>query len=263
MVERELTNLKGKSMTEEVQNSEIPEVAPQEPQVNDVVNDAAIAKSEADERNWRAMRVKNAELEKRLKERDDLFEKMVQAQLSAQAPPKPEVDEFDSIGDEEFIPKGKVKALAQKEAQKYAEQIAKKEIESFYKKQNDSQFMDRLNRQYSDFSEIVNPETLSLLEEKEPELAQTISELKDPYKIGMQSYKYIKAMGLVQKIPDDRRKKEIEKAIEKSEKSVQSPVAFDKRPIAQAFKMTDAMKQELYREMHGYAALANSVPEMS
>ena len=263
MVERELTNLKGKSMTEEVQNSEIPEVAPQELQVNDVVNDAARAKAEADERNWRAMRVKNAELEKRLKERDDLFEKMVQAQLSAQAPQKQEVDEFDSIGDEEFIPKGKVKALAQKEAQKYAEQIAKKEIESFYKKQNDSQFMDRLNRQYSDFSEIVNPETLSLLEEKEPELAQTISELKDPYKIGMQSYKYIKAMGLVQKVPEDRRKKEVEKAIEKSEKSVQSPVAFDKRPIAQAFKMTEAMKKDLYREMHGYATLANSVPEMS
>ena len=59
----------------------------------------------------------------------------------------------------------------------------------------DDQFMDRLNRQYSDFSEVVNPETLSILEEKEPELAATIADLKDPYKIGVQSYKYIKAMG--------------------------------------------------------------------
>lgn len=250
-------------MTEnETQNSEVQEVAPQvETQVNEV-NDAAKARQEAEERNWKAMRIKNAELERKLKERDEMFEKMLQAQLSQQAPQKQEVDEFDTIGADEFIPKGKVEKLVEKKAQKYAEEIAKKEVEKHLKKQSDSQFMDRLNRQYSDFQEIVNPETLSLLEEKEPELAQTIADLKDPYKIGIQSYKYIKAMGLVQKAPEARREKQLEKAIEKSEKAVQSPAVYDKRPIAQAFQMTDAMKKELYREMHGYAALANSVPEM-
>jgi hypothetical protein len=40
-------------------------------------------------------------------------------------------------------------------------------------------------------------------------------------------------------------------------------MAYDKRPIAQAFKLTDAMKKDLYREMHGYAASANSVPELT
>jgi len=250
-------------MTEnETQNSEVQEVAPQvETQVNEV-NDAAKARQEAEERNWKAMRIKNAELERKLKERDEMFEKMLQAQLSQQAPQKQEVDEFDTIGADEFIPKGKVEKLVEKKAQKYAEEIAKKEVEKHLKKQSESQFMDRLNRQYSDFQEIVNPETLSLLEEKEPELAQTIADLKDPYKIGIQSYKYIKAMGLVQKAPEARREKQLEKAIEKSEKAVQSPAVYDKRPIAQAFQMTDAMKKELYREMHGYAALANSVPEM-
>lgn len=250
-------------MTEnETQNSEVQEVAPQvETQVNEV-NDAAKARQEAEERNWKAMRIKNAELERKLKERDEMFEKMLQAQLSQQAPQKQEVDEFDTIGADEFIPKGKVEKLVEKKAQKYAEEIAKREVEKHLKKQSDSQFMDRLNRQYSDFQEIVNPETLSLLEEKEPELAQTIADLKDPYKIGIQSYKYIKAMGLVQKAPEARREKQLEKAIQKSEKAVQSPAVYDKRPIAQAFQMTDAMKKELYREMHGYAALANSVPEM-
>jgi len=243
-------------------NSVGQEVAPQiENQVNEQ-EERAKARQEADERNWKAMRLKNAELEKRLKERDDMFEKMLQAQMSNLTPQKVEVDEFDSIGSDEFIPKGKVEKLVEKKAQQYAEQIAKKEVETYFKKQNDSQFLDRLNRQYSDFSEIVNPETLSLLEEKEPELAQTISDLKDPYKIGMQSYKYIKAMGISQKVPEERRKKEIDKAIEKSEKAISSPASFDKRPIAQAFKLTDAMKKDLYREMHGYAAFANSVPEL-
>ena len=94
-------------------------------------------------------------------------------------------------------------------------------------------------------------------------MAATIADLKDPYKIGVQSYKYIKAMGLTQSAKDSRREKEIDKAIEKSEKAVTSPMAFDKRPIVQAFKLTDAMKKDLYREMHGYAALASSVPEMT
>lgn len=182
--------------------------------------------------------------------------------MSNSIPVKQEVDELDSIGAEEYISKGKVEKLVEKKAQKYAEEIAKREVESFFKKQHDSQFMDRLNRQYSDFNEIVNAETLSLLEEKEPELAKSIVDLKDPYKIGLQSYKFIKAMNLSEKTPETRRQKEIDKAIEKADKAIPSPMSYDKRPIAQAFQLTDAMKKDLYREMHGYAALAGSVPEM-
>lgn len=243
------------------ENSEVPEVATQiETQVNE--GDARQkAKQEADERNFKAMRLKNEDLERKLKERDTFFEQMMQAQL-AQNAPKAEPDEFDTIGADEFISKGKIEKLVEKKAQKYAEDIAKREVEKFYKTQQDSQFMDKLNRQFSDFSDIVTPETLSLLEEKEPELAKSIVDLKDPYKIGMQSYKFIKSMGLTAKVPEDRRQKEIEKALDKSEKAIPSPMGFDKRPIAQAFKLTDAMKKDLYREMHGYAAFASSVPEM-
>ena len=251
-------------MTDELnQDSVVQQVAPEvDAQVNEA-NDANKARQEADERNWKAMRLKNAELERRLKERDEMFEKLLQNQFASQAVVKQEPDEIDSIGDEEFIPKGKVQKLVERKAQQYAEQSANKAVERFAKEQNDNQFLERLNRQYSDFSEIVNPETLSLLEEKEPELAKTIADLKDPYKIGMQSYKFIKAMNLTEKLPESRREKEIEKKIEKAEKAVQSPMAFDKRPIAQAFKMTDAMKKDLYREMMGYAAYANSVPDLS
>lgn len=256
-------------MTEtENQNSVTPEVAPpvSETQVHEVqAQDVAkSAREEADERNFKAMRLKNQDLEKRLREREEMLDKILHAQMNAQAPqPRQEVDELDSIGSEEFIPKGKVERLVERRAQKYAEDIAKREVEKHFKQQADSQFLDRLNRQYQDFSDVVNPETLSLLEEKEPELAQSIADLKDPYKIGLQSYKYIKAMGIVQKVPESRRTKEIEKAVEKAEKAVQSPAAFDKRPIAQAFKMTDAMKKDLYREMTGYAQMASGVPEQA
>ena len=248
------------------QNSEVQEVAPQvETQVNEV-KETQQHQEPVTNQHLKAMRLKNAELERELKQLRDAQMQILQAQLANQQPVRQEVDEFDKIGDEEFIPLGKVKKLAEQNTQKVlknAEELVRHEVEKALKKQHDNQFMDRLNRQYSDFSEIVNPETLSILEEKEPELAATIADLKDPYKIGVQSYKYIKAMGLFQSAKEARREKEVDKAIAKSEKAVMSPMAMDKRPIAQAFKLTDAMKKDLYREMHGYAALANSVPELT
>jgi hypothetical protein len=254
-------------MTEiDTQNSEVQEVAPQgEVQVNEV-NEPQRNQEPVTNQHLKAMRLKNAELERELKQLRDMQMQMMQAQIGNAAPVKQEVDEFDNIGDEEFIPLGKVKRLAERNTQKVlknAEELVEKAVEKYHKKQQDNQFLDRLARQYSDFNEIVNPETLSILEEKEPELAATIADLKDPYKIGVQSYKYIKAMGLSQNAKDARREKEIDKAIAKSEKSVASPMTYDKRPIAQAFQLTDAMKKDLYREMHGYAALASSVPEMT
>jgi hypothetical protein len=255
-------------MTEiENQNSEAREVAPPvETQVNEV-KEAQQIQEPVTNQHLKAMRLKNAELERELKQLRDAQMQLMQAQLANQQPVRQqELDEFDKIGDEEFIPLGKVKKLTEKSSQqvlKNVDDFVEKAVEKRLKKIQDDQFMDRLSRQYSDFSEVVNPETLSILEEKEPELAATIADLKDPYKIGVQSYKYIKAMKLSETAKDVRREKEIDKAIEKSEKAVTSPMAYDKRPIAQAFKLTDAMKKELYREMHGYAALASSVPEMT
>jgi hypothetical protein len=248
------------------QNSEVQEVAPQvEVQVNEVKETQQFQEPVTNQ-HLKAMRLKNAELERELKQLREGQMQIMQAQLASQHPVRQELDEFDKIGDEEFIPLGKVKRLTEKSNQqvlKNAEDLVDRAVDKRLKKMQDDQFMDRLNRQYSDFSEIVTPETLSILEEKEPELAATIADLKDPYKIGMQSYKYIKAMGLSKTAKESRREKEVDKAIEKQEKAVTSPMAFDKRPIAQAFQLTDAMKKDLYREMHGYAALASSVPEMT
>jgi len=257
---------KRKNMTEVEQNSEVAAVAPQATNENHVeqtqIAETRTQVDDRNERNWRAMRMQNDELKKKLEERDALFEKMLAAQL-AQAQPKQEPDELDLIEDTAYLDKGKIQKLVEKKASKLAEDVAKREVEKYIKSQNDSQFMQKLQREFSDFEDIVNPETLSLLETQEPKLAQTIADLKDPYKIGVQSYKFIKAMGLIQKAPQARREKEIEKKIEDNGKSVQSPMAFDKRPLAQAFKLTDAEKKNLYREMMGFAASANSVPTLT
>ncbi len=115
-----------------------------------------------------------------------------------------------------------------------------------------------MKNKFSDFEDVVNPETLELLEQQDPELAKSIADVGDPYKIGLQTYKYIKSMGLAEKVPGSRRSKEVEKKIEQNQKTVQSPQAFDKRPMAQTFKLTEAMKNELYKEMVEAARLVGN-----
>lgn len=250
-----------KGYMEEVEKSAVHEVAPQTESHVEPVTEAPketqeASKSRTDEdrqeRNWKATRERQKELERELRLQKDMNEKLLQ--MASQQAPKQEIDELDSISDDEFIPKGKVSKLIRREAHKIADDLVKEKTEKLIQQQNQSQFLDRLKRQYSDFDDVVNADTLSLLEESEPELAQTIADSKDPYKIGVQSYKYIKALKIAERAPEKRHAKEVEKKLEKNEKTVQSPLAYEKRPMAQAFKVTAAEKKALYEEMMGFAS---------
>jgi hypothetical protein len=242
---------------EEIQNSEVEEVAPQE-EANVVQESPAqeVQREESrQERNWREMRQQKAELERELRSARELNQKILEAQLANAQVRQQEPDEIDQLDDNEYVPKATVKKIVEREANKIIK-AAVSEVEKAQKAREDSQFMDRLKRQYSDFEDIVNVDTMRLLEEQDPELASTIVELKDPYKIGVQTYKYIKAMNLSEKVPSSRRVKEVEKKLEQNNKTVQTPQAYDKRPLAAAYKMTEDQKAELYKEMMGYASQA-------
>ncbi len=244
-------------MDEVEQNSAIQEVATQTTESNEQSLQQAEMPNLADKKQHDAafaeMRRKQRDLERDLHMQREMNEKLIQ--LATQANPvKQEVDELDAIGDDEFIPKGKVNKLVEKRAARIAEEIAKRETEKFFTEQKQSQFMDRLKSKYSDFEEVVNQETMALLEEQDPELATTIADLKDPYKIGMQCYKYMKAMGIAEKAPQSRRVKEVEKKLDQNTKTVQSPQAYDKRPMAQAFQMSKAELSNIYKEMMQFAS---------
>src|ERR1700733_9136079 len=94
------------------QNSEGQEVATQvEAQVNEV-KEFQQNQEPVTNKHLKAMRLKNAELERELKQLRDAQMQLMQAQLANVTPVRQEVDEFDTIGDEEFIPLGKVKKLS-------------------------------------------------------------------------------------------------------------------------------------------------------
>jgi len=244
-------------MQEEFENSAVDEVAtPQDTSehvaIENQANEAPIESKQ--DRNWREMSRKQQQLENELRSQREMNEKLIHLQLSQQQQHiKAEPDELDILDDAEFLPKGQVKKLVEKEKAKIV-QAAIEEMETRARKRDEGQFLQKLKAQYSDFDDVVNTDTMALLEQTDPELAATIVDLKDPYKIGVQTYKYIKAMNLASQVPNSRRAKEVERKLEANSKTVQTPQAYDKRPMAQAFKMTESEKDNLYREMMGYAS---------
>jgi hypothetical protein len=250
---------KKQNMDEVQENSEVSQVAPdQQTENHELVAQQAQLKADDEnrqDRNWKAARERQKELERELKLQREMTEKLL-AMASQQAPKAQEVDEFDQIGDDEYISKGKVNALVHKKASKIAEDIAHRKVEEALQKREQANFLVNLKSKFNDFDDVVNADSLALLEQQDPELAQTIADLKDPYKMGVQSYKYIKALKLIDKVPEARRAKEIDQKLEKNAKTIQSPQAFEKRPMAQAFKMTDSDKTALYQEMMGFASQA-------
>lgn len=244
-------------MTEEDQNSEEQEFATQD-QNQDVSTQnsqsdqaQSQAREDANDRNWRAMRQRQKEMEYEIKQKNDLLDKL----LSQQQQPKVQEIVEPEDPDDDYIPAGKVKGIARKTVQPLERKI--QELENKIAQQEQQKLLGSLKSQYPDFDDIVNIETLEILEKTEPELAATIAQFKDPYKMGLQSYKYIKALGLSENLPAARHKKETLQKIEKNSKAVQSPASFDKRPMAQAFKITQAENTKIYEEMMHYASMAN------
>lgn len=244
-------------MSEEELNSVQDEVATQDSNQDEIqhhepVDQAQTQYEDKQDRNWREMRRKQKELEEELKRKDDLFHQMMQAQLASQNKTTPIVEEEDDP--DEIAPVGKVKGIAKKAVQPLEQKIA--DLEARLAKQDQDRLFQSLRSKYPDFDAIVNVETLELLEQREPELAATIGEFKDPYKMGMQSYKYIKALNLIDELPNTHRSKELSKKIEQSKKTVQSPLVNQKRPIAQAYRNSEVDSTKLYEEMMYYAKQA-------
>lgn len=247
-------------MDEQDLNSEETEFAPQETDHNvsqqddNSINAEAQAREAAKERDWRAMRQRQKEMEYAIQQKDAMLEKLLANHQQPQA--RQEFVEPDEP-DEEYIPAGKVKGIARKTVQPLEQKI--QALEAKIAQQEQDKLIGSLRTKYSDFDDVVNVETLEMLEKNEPELAATIAQFKDPYKMGLHSYKYIKALGLIDKLPESRQSKEVVKKLEKNAKAVQSPTAYDKRPMAQAFKAAGVDSKALYEEMMFYAGKANGL----
>lgn len=238
-------------VTPQDQDSTIVDEQPQE----DVQGDSPGQDEDPQDKNWRELRKgkETAELqarnaEEKIKMQEEFIKNLMAQNLQPATKPEP-VEEPEQISHEEYPNYGQM--------QKSARAIAREEFTRLEKERDVKNFKSKLERRYDDFGDVVNSETIAILEKQEPELAATIADLKDPYKMGIQSYKFIKAMNLAPSRDTKRRAKEVVDNIEKNEKTIQSPQVHNKRPMAQAFSMTNlsqSEKDKLYEETLGYAS---------
>ena len=239
-------------MQEEIEQNNVAEQVVTEAQEESVQQSKqeVTAEETRQDRNWRAARERQKQLEHELKAQREMNEKLLQMQLANQ---KPFQQEEPEEPDEDFITKGKVKQVAKKYVDPLEKKIA--DLEAKLEQQNQQNMFQMLRQKHTDFDEVVTQESMQILEEQEPELAATIAASKDPYKVLLASYKYIKALGIAGQ-PENKRAKEVDKKIAKNASTVQSPQVYDKRPLAQAFNILESPEEQkkLYQEMIGYAS---------
>ena len=245
---------------EEDQNSEVAEVTPQDSEsdavetnqepVEETSSEGSHEPEDKQERNWKEIRRKQRELEIREKAKDEIIEKLLKERNNTPVQEQAkEPDEFASIASDDYPTWGQT----DKRIEKRSEAIAEKKYREMRQKEEASRWAERLQSEYSDFSDVVTPDSIAVFEKKQPKLAATIAKLKDPYDMGYQTYHFLKSLDLNDEVSKKRHVKEVENKLEKNSKAVQSPQAYDKRPMAQAFKLTDSEKSNLYKEMEGAA----------
>lgn len=202
--------------------------------------------------DWRAVRQQLKELKKANEEKEELLRQVLERQNSTPEEPDLPDEEYPNHG---TVKKATKKAIAplERELQELKNQVAFQKTQSM---------LGGLRQKYSDFDDVVNAETIALFEERKPELANQIGEIKDPYRLAVQTYEFIKALGIAADVPAKRRQKEADKMLDKNSKTMQSPQAYDKRPMAQAFRLSEADKSNLYDEMMQFGSMAGSVPEL-
>lgn len=229
---------------------EIQEVAnPQVEAAQEEQHEEVQAETKKD-RSWRELRRQKDEWEKEARVQKELVQRLVNQQQMPQQQVLPEEDIISSLAKEDYVAGEKV-AKAYKSLEASFDRRLQ-ELDRKYAAQQQSNSLQDLKRRFPDFDQVVNSETLNLLEETDPELATAIASTKDPYMVAVQSYKYIKAAGLAPKQPS-KRAKEVEAKIEQNKKTIQSPAAYEKRPLAAAFKMTKEQEKELQSEMYHFA----------
>jgi len=194
------------------------------------------------------------EANRKVKIQEELIKQLLTNQSMGAQPS--EEDILQQIQKEEYIPGEKVVKALKQQQDHFNRKLD--ELTKVSEQQKAVSMFNDLRREYSDFDDVVNSETLALLDETYPRLAQTIAKNKDPFDAALLAYETIKAKGLISKVPDARREKEVEKRLEQNKKTVASPQAFDKRPMAQAFRYPETKKEKdaLWNETLKYASMS-------
>jgi len=231
-------------MTEEENTSVIEEVAlPSEPEQEQDVQqeETQVPPSRPitdQEYNWAEARRRNSELERRLEQQEAELRRL----QSHNAPKEPE-DELATLADDDIITVKQHKQMAAK--------IAKQVAEDVYRQKEALTIDDRLKSKFPDFDDVVTKDNIELLQQQEPELAQSLFALAhDPYAQAAAAYKMLKKTGIGDMAKQQPQKA---KALENSKKPVSVQSVTKSSAIGEVHKfengLTPELRKELWKEM--------------
>jgi hypothetical protein len=199
---------------------------------------------------------KAEEAERKAKLQEELIRQLMMNQ--GQTAQVGQEDVLQELQKEEYASGEKLAKVLKAQKEEFDKQLAelkKAQEQQYYARQETE-----IRTTYPDYEDVVNPETLDLLKDTNPKLANRVANLLkiDPMDGAIFAYETISQAGILDKIPGLRRSKEVEKKLEQNKKTVQSPQAFDKRPLAQAMSFADQKKAQaaLWAETQRYASMS-------
>lgn len=179
--------------------------------------------------NWSEMR-------RQMREKDQQIEEL-REQFS-----KTEKDDLANLAEDDILTVG--------QARKLAREMAKKVAEEALKKRDAETVEERMQLKYPDYSQIVSRENIELLKQTEPELAQSLYHMPDPYSQAVAAYKLIKRVtGKGEEGPSLEKRK----AMENSQKPLSVNAVTKNSAIGNAHLfengLTKELKGQLWKEM--------------
>jgi len=190
------------------------------------------------EYNWREARRKIDELEYRTRQQDDLISKLQNQKTVA-----PQEDDLAKLAEDDIITVKQAKNIGQKMAREVAEQVIRE--------REAATVDERVKNRFPDFYDIVTKENFGVLQQQDPELAQSIVGLAhDPYAQAVAAYKLLKKQGFGEMAKNQPQKN---KALENSRKPVSVQSVTKSSAIGEVHRfengLTPELKKELWKEM--------------
>jgi len=206
---------------------------------NDVSNEAQESeqrKRNDAEYNWAEMRRKMQEKDQQLEELKRQF-----SEFNNRKPNAEEEDELAKLAKDDIITVEQAEKLAERRARKVAEEVIKQREAATVE--------ERVQLKYPDYADIVSKENIELLKQTEPELAQSLYHMPDPYAQAVAAYKLLKRVAKKEEIPSLEKKK----AMENSQKPLSVNAVTKQSAIGNAHLfengLTPELKKQLYHEM--------------
>lgn len=188
------------------------------------------------EYNWAEMRRKMQEKDQQIEELRHQF-----SQMSEKKPSPEEEDNLSGLAEDDILTVAQARKLSQK--------MARNEAVKLIKEREAETVEERVQLKYPDYSEIVSKENIELLKQTEPELAESLYHMPDPYSQAVAAYKLLKKTS----VKNDAPSLEKRKAMENSQKPVSVNAVTKQSAIGNAHLfengLTKDLKTQLWKEM--------------